>query len=64
MARSFTEDTVVLTAEDIPIPAAHRLVLGSPAFPLDFAAYAEAAVRAARKTIERDETPAEHHIWI
>ena len=64
MARSFGADTVVLTGEDIPIAAAHRLVLGSPAFPLDFAAYAEAAVRAAVKTILRDESSAEHHVWI
>ena len=64
MSRSFAPDTAVLTAGELPVAAAHRLVLGSADFPLDFAAYAQAAVRAAVKTINRDESPDEHQILV
>lgn len=64
MSHPFAPDTAVLTAGELPVAAAHRLLLGSAELPLDFAAYAREAVRVAVKTINRDETPDEHQILI
>ena len=64
MSHPFAPDTAVVTAGELPVAAAHRLLLGSAELPLDFAAYAREAVRAAVKTINRDETPDEHQILI
>ncbi len=60
---SFGEDTVSVLAGKEPLPG-NCLVLGSDALPLDYRAYAKAAVYAAVKAIARDETPSEHHIRI
>ena len=64
MSHPFAPDTAVLTAGELPVAAAHRLLLGSAELPLDFAAYAREAVRVTVKTINRDETPDEHQILI
>lgn len=60
---SYGEDTVLLLTSPCPVPGPHFL-LGSDGFPLPYEAYARAAVAAAIKAIERDETPMDHHIRI
>ncbi len=57
------EDTVILTDQPDFFPG-KALQLDGPELPLDYAAYANAAVTAALKAIARDESPAEHHIRI
>ncbi len=59
---TFGADTALLTTRPVGLPNA--LFLGSEEFPLDYEAYAQAAVGAALKAIARDETPAEHHMRI
>ncbi len=54
--RRFGKDTVLVSAGTV-FPDTLEL-------PVDYAAYAQAVVAAARKAIARDETPAEHHIRI
>lgn len=56
------QTAVLLPSGALPVRAEHRLALD--AFPLPYAAYAAAAVRAALKTIARDETPEDHHIRV
>ncbi len=60
---SFGEDMVILTDQPDFYPG-QALQLDGPDLPLDYAAYARAAVAAALKAIARDESPAEHHIRI
>ncbi len=62
-AESFGEDTVLL-ADDPAFFPGKALLLDGPELPLDYAAFAKAAVAAAVKAIARDETPAEHHIRV
>ncbi len=62
-ARAFDGDTVLLTDHPHLYPC-RALQLNGPELPLDYRAFAEAAVSAAVKAIARDETPAEHHIRI
>ncbi len=57
------EDTVFLLTRPWSLPG-RTILMGTPEFPLDYSAYAAAAVAAARKAIARDESPAEHHIRI
>lgn len=61
--RDFGGDTVLLLTRPLPL-SAPSLLLGSDAFPLDFSAYAKAAVATANRAIARDESPTEHHIRI
>ncbi len=60
---TFEEDTVLILTRPEPLPG-KCLVMGSDALPLDYGAYAKAAVSAAVKAIARDESPSEHHIRI
>ncbi len=59
----YDDDTVILSAvPGVFSGKVHRL--DGPELPLDYAAYVQAAVAAARRAIARDESPAEHHIRI
>ncbi len=60
---SFDQDTVLLSAAGENLPG-RVLALGGPEVPLDYEAYVQAAVEAARKAISRDESLTEHHIRI
>lgn len=62
-AQSFDAETVLLLTRPCQVSARH-ILLGSDSFPLAYEAYAKAAVTAAIKAIERDETPIDHHIRI
>ncbi len=57
----FDSDTVVLLTRPCEIQG-KCILLDSPELPLNYAAYAKAAVAAAKKAISRDESPTEHHI--
>ena len=62
-SQKFDDDTVALVTDRCHISGKH-ILLGSEAFPLPYAAYANAAVGAALKAIARDESPMDHHIRI
>ncbi len=59
----FDSDTAVLLTAPCRIQGT-AIVLDTQELPLDYAAYAKAAVAAAKKAISRDESPTEHHIRI
>lgn len=62
---AFDDDTAVIVPHSgLNVQARHRVIWDSSDLALDYAAYARAVVKAAQKTIARDETPAEHHIRI
>lgn len=61
----FDEQTAVIVPYlQYPVKARHKVVWNSEELPLDYAAYAQAAVKAALKAIARDESPSDHHIRI